>query len=99
MPTITNQQIAEMLRQIGEYLAMQNVPFKPRAFEKAALTIEGFEEEVAEVYKKGGGAKDGLKALKEIPGVGTSIAASIEEAIKTGKMKDLERLKKQTPVR
>lgn len=90
---ISNQQIAEMLRQIGEYLAMQNVPFKPRAFEKAALVIEGLEEEVVEIYKKGA-----VKALKELPGVGASIAASIEEAIKTGKMKDLERLKKQTPV-
>ncbi|MDE2018794.1 MAG: DNA polymerase/3'-5' exonuclease PolX [Patescibacteria group bacterium] len=99
MQTISNQQIAEMLREIGEYLAMQNIPFKPRAFEKAALTIEGLEEEVSEIYKKGGGGKDGLKALKEIPGVGASIAASIEEAINTGKMKDLERLRKSTPVR
>src|SRR6185436_1821129 len=90
----SNQSIAEMLRQIGEYLVMQNVPFKPRAFEKAGEVIERLEEEVAEIYKKGG-----VKTLKEIPGVGTSIAALIEEAIKTGKMKDLERLKKQTPVR
>jgi len=36
MPSISNQSIAEVLRQIGEYLAMQHVQFKPRAFEKAA---------------------------------------------------------------
>ncbi len=83
-----------MLREIGEYLAMQNVPFKPRAYEKAALLIGGLEEEVSEIYKKGG-----LKALKEIPGVGVSIAEKIEELIRHGRVKYLEGLKKKTPVK
>ncbi len=89
----SNQSIAEVLREIGEYLAMQNVPFKPRAYEKAALTIEGLEEEAADAYAAGG-----LKALKEMPGVGESIAEKIEEFIKTGKVKYFEGLKKKTPV-
>src|SRR5581483_11973377 len=90
----SNQQIAEMLREIGEYLAMQNIPFKPRAYEKAALLIEGLEDEVAAAYDKGG-----LAALKEIPGVGESIAEKIEEFLKTGHVKYLDALKKKTPVR
>ncbi len=91
---VSNQQIAEMLREIGEYLAMQNIPFKPRAYEKAALLIDGLEEEIAGIYKQGG-----VKALKEIPGVGVSIAEKIEELIETGRIRELEKLKKQTPVR
>ena len=93
MPDISNQTIAEMLRGIGEYLAMQDVPFKPRAYEKAALVIEGLEEEAAEMYRKGG-----LKALEEIPGVGKSIAEKIEELLKTGHVKYYDELKKKTPV-
>lgn len=89
----SNQSIAGLLREIGEYLAMQNIPFKPRAYERAAGVIEGLEEEVAETYKRGG-----LKALEEIPGVGVSIAEKIEEFIKTGKVKYYDGLKKKTPV-
>lgn len=90
---VTNQAIAEVLREIGEYLAMQEVPFKPRAYEKAALAIADSEADVAEEYAKGG-----MKALKEIPGVGASIAEKIEEFIKTGKVKYYEQLKRKTPV-
>ena len=89
----SNSDISQILREIGEFLAMQNIPFKPRAFEKAAATIEELEEDVAETYKKGG-----TKALMEIPGVGKSIAETIEEFIKTGRSKDLEALQKKTPV-
>jgi DNA polymerase (family 10) len=93
MPSISNQSIAEVLRQIGEYLAMQHVQFKPRAFEKAAETVGALEEELAETYAKGG-----IKALKEIPSVGQSIAEIIEELIKTGRSTEYEKLKKATPV-
>jgi DNA polymerase (family X) len=94
MADTSNAAIAEILREIGAYLDMQKVPFKPRAYEKAAQVIDGLEEEVAETYKIGG-----VKALLGIPGVGASIAGAIEELIKTGKIKQYEDLKKSTPVR
>jgi DNA polymerase (family 10) len=94
MADASNNTIAQVLREIGEYLEMQKVPFKPRAYEKVALVLDGLEAEVASVYKEGG-----IKALEEIPGVGSSIAAKIEEFIKTGKIKEHEELKKKTPVR
>src|SRR3984957_7428234 len=94
MPDASNQSTAELLREIGEFLAMQNVPFKPRAYEKAAQVIAGSEEEISTIYKNGG-----VKGLEKIPGVGKSIAEKIEEFIKTGKVKYYEELKKQTPVR
>ncbi len=89
----SNKSIAEILYDIAEYLNMDNVPFKPRAYEKAAEVIEGLEEDVSEIYRKGG-----LKALENIPGIGISIAEKIEEFIKTGKVKYYEELKKKMPV-
>ncbi len=90
---MTNGEISRILHEIGEYLEMQGVAFKPRAYEKVAQTIESLEEPVAEIYKKGG-----LKAVEDIPGVGVSIAEKIEEILKTGKLKYYEELKKKTPV-
>lgn len=90
---MTNQEIAKILYEISEYLAMDDVPFKPRAYEKAAAGIEGIEEDIDDIYKKGG-----IKALKEIPGIGAGIAERIEELIKTGKSKYYEQLKKKMPV-
>ena len=55
--------------------------------------METLEEDVAEIYKKGG-----LKALEEIPGVGKSIAEKIEEYLKTGRIKYYEELKKKLPL-
>lgn len=88
-----NSEIAKILAEIGEYLEMQEVAFKPRAYQKVAGVIEGLQEEVAEIYKRGG-----LKAVEEIPRVGVSIAEKIEELLKTGRLKYYEELKKKTPI-
>ncbi len=88
-----NHSIAEILYDIAEYINMDNIPFKPRAYEKAAETIEGLEEDISEIYKKGG-----RKALEDVPGIGISIAEKIEEFIKTGKVRYYEDLKKKMPV-
>lgn len=93
MKEISNQEIAEILKEISILLEMQDVEFKPRAYEKAALAIESLSENVFDIYKKGG-----LKLLEEIPAVGKAIAEKIEELLQTGKLKYLEDLKKQTPV-
>lgn len=90
---ITNEEIAKILHEIAEYLDMEGVQFKPRAYEKVAEVIDGLEEDVRETYRKGG-----IKAVEEIPGVGISIAEKIEELIKTGHLKYYEELKKKTPV-
>ena len=94
MADTSNAAIAQILGEIGKYLDMQKVPFKPRAYEKAAQTIDALETEVAVTYRDGG-----IAALKEIPGVGASIAGAIEELIKTGTIAFYEELKKSTPVR
>ncbi|MEK9170935.1 MAG: DNA polymerase/3'-5' exonuclease PolX, partial [Patescibacteria group bacterium] len=72
---------------------IKGIQFKPRAYEKAGYSIENLEEEVSEIYKKGGS-----KAIKDIPGVGVSIAKKIEELARTGRLKYYEGLKKSLPV-
>ncbi len=88
-----NWEIAKILYEIASYLEMEGVAFKPYAYEKAAITLETLEEDVEEIYKKGG-----LKALEDIPGVGKSIAEKIEEYLKTGKIKYYESLKRKMPI-
>jgi DNA polymerase (family 10) len=88
-----NHEIARILRNISILLDMDSVPFKPRAYEKAALTIEALEDDVEQIYKSGG-----IKALKAIPGVGESIAEKIEELVKTGKLSYYKDLQKKAPV-
>ena len=88
-----NEDIAKILYGMALYLEIKEVPFKPRAFEKAAQSIEALEDDIADIYKKGG-----LKALEDIPSVGKGIGERIEEYLKTGRIKDYEKLKKQIPV-
>ena len=88
-----NQELAKIFYEIADYLKMEGTPFKPFAYEKAALALETLEEEVAKIYKR-----EGKLGLKKIPGVGESIAQKIEEYLKTGKIKYYEKLKKKTPI-
>ena len=88
-----NTELAQIFREIALYLEMQGVQFKPRAYEKVAYALEALEESVAEIYNRGG-----IKALREIPGVGEAIAEKIEEIVQTGKLKYYEELKREVPV-
>lgn len=90
---LENFEIAKILREISEYLEMQDVPFKPQAYARAASGIEEMDTSIDDIYKSGG-----LKVLENIPGVGVSIAEKIEELLKTGRSRYYEGLKKKTPV-
>jgi len=88
-----NQEIAKMFYEISEFLEMDNVPFKPYAYQKAALTLETLKDDIGEIYRKGG-----LKALKEIPNIGENIAKKIEEVLTTGRLRYYEEFKKKMPI-
>ena len=88
-----NQEIAQILFEIGDYLELQEVPFKPQAYQKAAIALDGMEDDIASLYKE-----KGIKGLEDIPGVGKSIAEKIEEYLKTGKIKYYKELKKTSPI-
>ena len=69
------------------------VAFKPRAYEHVAYALENLDQDIKSIYQAGG-----VKALLNIPGVGQGIAEKIEEYIKTGKIKEYQKLKKELPV-
>jgi len=88
-----NQKLAQIFYEIAKFLKMEEVAFKPYAYQKAAITLESLEKDIEEIYEKGG-----IKALEEISGVGKSIARKIEEFLKTGKIRYYQQLKKKIPV-
>jgi len=87
-----NREIADMFFEMADVLEMQGVDWKPNAYRKAARAIETLSEPIEKVYAKGG-----IKALMDIPGVGQSLAAKIEEFLKTGKMKEFNQVVSKIP--
>ena len=49
-----NAELARVFRDIAAYLEMEGVPFKPRAYEKAAQAIESHDRPLDAVYRAGG---------------------------------------------
>ncbi|MDB5050458.1 MAG: protein polymerase [Fibrobacteres bacterium] len=88
-----NAEIASMLREMALRLEMQEIPFKPQAFEKAAHTVDALDESLEKIHREGG-----LKALDALPAVGAGIAKRIEEALATGRIGELEDMRRETPV-
>ncbi len=93
MKHLSNAEIAKLLATTGDYYEMEDVPFKPRAYARAAETIDALDEEVEELYRRGG-----RRALEDIPGVGPGIAYHIEEILKRGTFAEYDRLRKKIPV-
>ncbi|MBS3154879.1 DNA polymerase/3'-5' exonuclease PolX [Candidatus Woesearchaeota archaeon] len=87
-----NQELAEIFYQIADILELLGVEWKPQAYRKAASFLESLTTPIEDIYKK-----NGLKGLDKLPGIGKSIAEKIEEYIKTGKIKEFKKLKKQVP--
>jgi DNA polymerase (family 10) len=93
MAAPNNADIAARLREIALFLDMEGVAFKPRAYEKAAYSIEALDQPCSELHAQGG-----VKALAEIPGIGKSIAEKIAELLTTGTIAYREELHARTPV-
>ncbi|MCX6762250.1 MAG: helix-hairpin-helix domain-containing protein, partial [Candidatus Moranbacteria bacterium] len=88
-----NQKIAKIFGEMAQYYTMKDDQFRPRAYERAARLVEGMEEDIEDIYRKGG-----TKGLMEIQGIGQGLALHIEEYVKTGKIKIFEKLKKEAPL-
>lgn len=52
-----NPEVERILNDIALYLEMDDVPFKLRAYEKAARSIEALQEDVEDIYRRGSGKK------------------------------------------
>ncbi|MDA8219275.1 MAG: DNA polymerase/3'-5' exonuclease PolX [Dehalococcoidales bacterium] len=83
-----NTEVAALLEGIANLLEIKGEnPFKIRAYHEAARHIETMAEDIATVHERG--------RLQEIPGVGESIAAKIDEYLRTGRLGYYEELKEQ----
>jgi len=90
---VRNPELARFFRDLAAYLEMDDVPFKPRAYEKAALAIESCDRPLAELHLEGG-----AKALCTIPGIGKSMAEKLAEILTTGKCQAHEVYRLRMPV-
>jgi ribosomal protein S13 len=92
---MNNQRISEKLIEIADLLAIKGSEvFKEKAYRKAAQALQETEQDVSETYRK-----KKIQGITEIKGIGKSIAQSIEEYIKKGKIKRLDELKQETAIR
>ncbi len=89
-----NLKLAKILKDISRLLEINSIPYKPKAYLRAAFALEELKEDVKDIYIKGG-----HKALESIPGVGKSIASKIIEFLEKGKIKYYEELKEKTAIR
>lgn len=89
MSKISNGLIAERLNEYADILEQQQANrFRVTAYRRAARTLANLDEDLADIYQRGGS-----KALTELENVGTGIASSIAELLRTGRWSRLERLR------
>lgn len=89
MPQVTNRLISERLNEYSDILAQQQAnQYRTAAYQRAARTVAGLEDEVCEIYRSGG-----LEALVALPNIGKGIASAIVELLQTGRFTRLERLR------
>src|SRR5258708_16334116 len=82
--------VAEILIEIGVLLELKGEnPFKTRAYENAARTIENLSEPLEKVISE--------KRLGEIKGIGEALEQKITELVETGKLKYYDELKASIP--
>ncbi|MCW5876884.1 MAG: DNA polymerase/3'-5' exonuclease PolX [Anaerolineales bacterium] len=90
---MTNKELADVFALVADLLEIKGeVIYKTLAYRKAAESLTGLGRDVNDIWKQGG-----MKALLEIPGVGTAIAEKIDELLETGQLQFLEKLKKEVP--
>lgn len=85
-----NKEIAEILNEIADFLEIQDIEFKPRAYRTAARNIESLSEDIEDIAERG--------ELEDIEGVGESIAEKITEYLETGEIAYYNELKADLPI-
>ncbi len=85
-----NEEIASALDEIADLLSIQaeNV-FRIRAYRRAAQIVRSLPRELAEMH--------GTEDFETLPGIGEDLAQKIEELLRTGQIKALEKLRRQVP--
>lgn len=87
------QELSKIFLEFSYRDAMLNIPFKPRAYALVSEAIAGLKDDIEATWKR-----EGIKALKELPGIGQSMAETIDEYFRTGHVIAYEKMKKGFPV-
>ena len=88
--TLTNSLVAEQLEETATYLRLAGAnDFKAIAFDRAARTIEGLDEDINDIIRD--------EKLTDIKGIGKSIAQDIYKMAALGEIPALTDLKQQVP--
>lgn len=85
-----NALVARILDEVADLLELADVPFKPRAYRRAARAVEDCSTPIEDLVASG--------RVGDLPGVGTSIAAKIAEIVATGRLAYHEQLKENLPL-
>lgn len=84
--SVRNRDIVAILNEIADLLAIKDAnSFRIRSYRSAARTVEGLDEEVADLVEED-------RDLTELPDIGESIAAKLEEIVTTGTLAQREEL-------
>ena len=84
-----NDEVAALLAEYADLTAITGGDaFRVRTYEKAARSVAGYPQDIGPLDTKG---------LRQIPNVGASIAAKIEEYLHTGAIHQLEALRAKVP--
>jgi DNA polymerase (family X) len=87
---MTKEKIAEALEEIATLLELKEEnPFKIRAYQNAARSIEAFGASFTDLQNQ--------ETLEKIPGIGKAIAAKISELATTGGLNFLDELRAEFP--
>lgn len=88
---VRNGDIADLLERVGDLLEVQHAnPHRVRAYRSAARTCRTWTTELARVV-----AERGREGLLEIPTIGRTLAAQIDEIVHSGRLAMLDRLEGQ----
>ena len=88
---VHNREIASILGKLADMLDIKGEdPFRVRSYRNAARVISGMTESLA---RRAGDPEN----LEELPGIGKSMAQKVVEIARTGKLRQLEDLKKEIP--
>jgi len=85
-----NAHVARILYEVADLLELDGVAFKPRAYRRAAQSIEGLATPIEALVESG--------EHREIPGVGEAIAEKIAEIVETDRLRYHDELKSRLPI-
>ena len=87
-----NFELARLFYEMATLLEVRNESvFRVRAYQRAAQMLESLTEDIAAVAARGG--------LQKLPGIGKDLAVRVEEFLHTGRIDQLEAMRRDVPPR